>query len=218
MSKAFSNRNIPRILVAGLLLALLAAFVFRSVAYQEFSVPGNSMSPVVHDGDYIRVNKYAYLISAPKRGDLIVFWHPGLKTHYLKRVIGLPGDNVQMQGGAPVINGVVAQRREIAPYQMSLGRSDGEKAAAQKPVTQFEETLPDGVRYHTLDLFRGMRDNTDPFSVPPGAYFVLGDNRDDSNDSRFAAFGFVPESMIVGRAVTRYWDGAARREVSEGIE
>jgi len=196
-------------LVGAVLLLVALGFAFNNLAYRAFSAPGNSMIPVIENGDYIYVFKYAYLLMPPERGDIIVFLHPTLNSHFMKRIAGLPGDTIQMRGGMPVINGVSATRREVEPLQM---------AESEKPVKQFEETLPTGARYRTIDLFPGFRDNTDLFEVPPGHVFVLGDNRDDSNDSRFPEFGFIPLGKIEGKIVSRYWSGREQRYAWKRVE
>jgi len=194
--------------VAALLLLALPP-VFKSVAYLPFSAPGHSMVPAVRYGDYVYVSRYAYLFRSPQRGDVIVFMNARLNSHFMKRIAGLPGDTIQMQGGVPVINGVAAARREMEPLHMTPG---------EKPVAQFEETLPGGPSYRTIDLFRGFRDNTGLFEVPEGHYFVLGDNRDDSNDSRFAEFGFIAGEKIEGKVVWRYWSGPEKRAIRERVK
>jgi signal peptidase I len=207
-SSAFWRRHVWRGLIIAALLAIALSYAFNSVAYRVFSAPGNSMLPVIESGDHIYVFKYAYLLAAPKRGDIIVFWHPALNTHFTKRIAGLPGDRIEMRDGGPVINGVAATRREVEPLQMETGK---------KPVAQFEEMLPGGPTYRTIDIFRGFRDNREVINVPQGHYFVLGDNRDDSNDSRFAEIGFIPEDMIEGRVVSRYWSGREKRYATKGV-
>ncbi|MBT9368527.1 signal peptidase I [Rhizobium sp. CSW-27] len=194
--------------------ALLLAMVIRTVLFQPFTIPSGSMMPTLLVGDYIFVNKFAYgfskyslplspnlfsgrilEFSEPKRGDVIVFRLPSdPDVDYIKRLIGLPGDRVQMIDGVLHINGQpvpkVADGSFTSDYRLDPG-SD---------VPVFRETLDNGKTYDTLDqspVSRG--DNTREFIVPEGHYFFMGDNRDNSLDSRFDV-GYVPAENIVGRA------------------
>ncbi|HEY4547610.1 MAG TPA: signal peptidase I [Pedomonas sp.] len=223
-------------LIKTIVYAVLIALGFRSVAYEPFNIPSESMLPGLMVGDYLFVSKFPYGYSrysfplglAPidgrifggdvERGDVIVFKLPkDNSTDYIKRVIGLPGDVVEMRQGTVYINGKPIQRErvedrvmEVSPntdcvsnfpfYRVSEGNG---KITCRYP--QFRETLPDGRSYMTLDLIPdGLRDTTRPFFVPAGHYFVLGDNRDYSADSRLTAaedgVGFLPAENIVGRA------------------
>lgn len=197
--------------------ALLLALVVRTFLFQPFSIPSGSMEDTLLVGDYLLVSKYAYgyshfsfplspdffsgrvFGSQPERGDIVVFKLPrDDRVDYIKRVIGLPGDRIQMIGGALYINGEQVQRERL-PDVVHAGPLGG-----QTSVGRWRETLPNGVSYETLDLGSSMADNTGVFEVPEGHYFMMGDNRDNSTDSRFQSgpdrVGFVPFENLVGRA------------------
>ena len=190
--------------------ALLLALVVRTFLFQPFTIPSGSMMPNLLIGDYLFVSKYSYGYSRyslpygpdlfegrvwsaePERGDIAVFKlprNPGID--YIKRVIGLPGDRIQMIDGALHINGVTIRRERTGEWRPESGGP---------AIPVFRETLPNGVSYDTLDITpRGEGDNTPVFEVPPGHYFFMGDNRDNSLDSRFDV-GFVPFENLVGPA------------------
>ncbi|MEM9277671.1 MAG: signal peptidase I [Pseudomonadota bacterium] len=192
--------------------ALLLAVVLRTFLYQPFSIPSGSMKPTLLVGDYLFVSKFSYGYSKysipfapdvfdgriwsaePKRGDIAVFkYPPNPSIDYIKRVIGLPGDKIQMVGGILYLNGQPV-KRERAPENYI----DDERGLGPVPV--FTETLPNGVSYRTLDINpQSLGDDTQVFEVPEGHYFMMGDNRDNSADSRFEV-GFVPFENFVGRA------------------
>jgi signal peptidase I len=197
-----------------LLLAVAVLFGFRSLLYQPFSIPSGAMKPTLLIGDYIAVAKYPYGFSRyslpgapplfagrifagqPRYGDVVVFRLPrDPSTEYVKRVVGLPGDRIQMIHGLLHINGtpITRERLEDAVETDTSGRVTRGK--------QWRETLPNGVAHVTLDLMdEGFYDNTALFTVPPGHYFMLGDNRDNSLDSRaLTQVGYVPFENLVGR-------------------
>lgn len=194
--------------------ALLLALVVRTFFYQPFNIPSGSMKDTLLIGDYLFVSKYAYgysrfsfpfspnlfdgrvWASEPERGDIVVFKLPrDNATDYIKRVIGLPGDEVQVVGGILHINGQPVPRERVGDFT----ETDANGRAVT--VARFRETLPNGVSYDTLDLTtEGFADNTNVFKVPAGHYFMMGDNRDNSTDSRFGQVGFVPAENLVGRA------------------
>ncbi len=193
--------------------ALLLAMVIRTVFFQPFTIPSGSMMPTLLVGDYLFVNKFSYgyskyslpfspnlfsgriLASEPKRGDIVVFRLPSnTSVDYIKRVVGLPGDRIQMIDGVLHINGAAVPKVEDGKFTSDYGMEPGENM----PV--YRETLDNGVTFDTLDqspVSRG--DNTREFIVPEGHYFMMGDNRDNSLDSRFDV-GFVPAENLVGRA------------------
>ncbi len=194
--------------------ALLLAMVIRTVLFQPFTIPSGSMMPTLLVGDYIFVNKFAYgfskyslpfspdlfsgrvlEFSKPKRGDVIVFRLPSdPDIDYIKRLEGLPGDRIQMINGVLYINGKPVPKVPDGSFTSDYRLDPG----ANVPI--FRETLDNGKTYDTLDespVSRG--DNTPEFIVPAGHYFFMGDNRDNSLDSRFDV-GYVPEENIVGRA------------------
>jgi signal peptidase I len=193
--------------------ALLLALVIRTVFFQPFSIPSGSMRPTLLEGDYLFVTKWAYGYSKhslpfsppifsgriwgadPERGDVAVFkFPPNPSIDYIKRIIGLPGDRIQMKAGQLFLNG------EAVPRVKTGEITNPDITETDRPVEVWRETLPNGVSYDTLDLSpRGIGDDTREFVVPEGHYFAMGDNRDNSTDSRFTV-GFVPAENLVGRA------------------
>lgn len=157
-----------------------------------FSIPSGAMQPTLLVGDYLYANKKAYADRAPERGDIAIFRKPPEnEIDYIKRIVGLPGDRIQMLDGVLHINGAAVDRVRIEDFTVdSYGRE----------ITQYEETLPNGRTHRILEDNgdEGRSDNTKEFVVPEGHYFVLGDNRDNSADSR--VIGFIPAENMVGRA------------------
>jgi len=228
--------------------ALLIALVVRTVAYEPFNIPSESMLPNLLVGDYLFVSKYAYgysryslpfgpplfrgriLEKQAKRGDVAVFKLPrDGRTDYIKRVIGLPGDRVQVLGGLLYINGQPVKRERIEDFIVKVSPNTDCRGGFQLQYRtvlgdgtivckypQYLETLPNGRRYRTVDLSpHSPSDNTQEFLVPPGHYFMMGDNRDASLDSRAPisiGVGFVPAANLVGRAEMIFFstDGRAR--------
>lgn len=179
------------IIVAGLAVAALI-FVYRS-----YSVPAGSMAPTLLAGDRLIVNSRAYgaLGRPPARGDVAVFTRVDTGEDYLKRVVGLPGETVQLRDGVLYINDMAVPRERLKDFVLVDGT--GRRAT----VARFRETLPGGRQMEVLERSgdAGPYDDTDVFTVPEGHYFLLGDNRDNSLDSR-AGIGFVPAGNFVGRA------------------
>lgn len=199
--------------VSVIVQALLLALVIRTLLFQPFSIPSGSMRPTLLEGDYLFVTKWAYgysryslplspnlfsgriFASDPERGDVVVFkFPPNPSLDYIKRVVGLPGDRIQMKEGVLYINGTAVPREKV-------GQIDNpDITEVDRPVDVYRETLPNGVSYDTLDLTpNAVGDDTREFVVPEGHFFMMGDNRDNSTDSRFNV-GFVPAENLVGRA------------------
>ena len=199
--------------------ALLIALVVRTFLFQPFNIPSGSMIPTLLVGDYLFVSKYSYgfskfsfpggpdlfqgrvLASPPKQGDVVVFKLPrDNSTDYIKRVIGLPGDTIQMKEGRLYINGKEVPREPIAKVRTE------DFYGHETDVPTYKETLPDGVTHTIIEIQgdTGFNDNTDVFKVPPDHYFMMGDNRDNSTDSRVppdqGGVGYVPFENLVGRA------------------
>jgi signal peptidase I len=188
----------------------------RTLLFQPFNIPSGSLVPTLLIGDYLFVSKYAYgyskhsipfsppifsgriLSSEPKRGDIAVFKLPkDGSTDYIKRVIGLPGDRIQMIDGVLNINGQAVKRQRIADYETQ------DPWGKVVKVPQYLETLPNGVTHVVIerDGDKGYWDNTYVYQVPAGHFFMMGDNRDNSTDSRDeASVGYVPFENFVGRA------------------
>jgi len=195
--------------------AVLIALVIRTVAYEPFSIPSSSMVPTLLVGDYLFVSKFSYgysrhslpfslplipgriLFSSPERGDVAVFKLPtDNRTDYIKRIIGLPGDRIQVVDGILHINGEPVKRERAGDYVQYLSSGNIVR------IPRYTETLPNGKRHYIIEDFgdRGPADNTPVYTVPEGHFFAMGDNRDNSQDSRFPQVGFVPKENLVGRA------------------
>lgn len=212
-------------IVKTVVYALLIALFLRVLLFQPFTIPSASMEPTLLQGDYIIVSKYSYGYSrhsapfsppvfegrvfakAPKRGDIIVFKLPrDGRTDYIKRLVGLPGDRIQVRGGVLYINGAPVPRQPLGRVTIDTGYG------FDRQVEAFRETLPNGRKFTTYDFGPGGEvDDTDVYVVPEGHYFFMGDNRDNSLDSRVPAavgVGFVPEENLVGKAqiILLSWD------------
>jgi signal peptidase I len=208
-----------------LIFPLAVAILVRSFLYQPFNVPSVAMSPTLLNGDYFFASKFAYgysrhslpfspplipgriFASEPERGDVVVFRLPkdGV-TIYVKRVVGLPGDRIQMKEGLLFINDAPVARERLADFPAAntcgLGRAG--------TVKRWRETLPDGSSYETLDCVdNGFYDNTSTYTVPAGHFFAMGDNRDNSTDSRvLSAVGYVPLENLIGRVSVIFFSRA----------
>jgi signal peptidase I len=200
-----------RVVIHALILALLV----RIFLFQPFNIPSGSMIPTLLVGDYLFVSKYSYGYSRysfpfgpnlfsgriwakePQRGDVVVFKLPrDNETDYIKRVIGLPDDEIQMIHGVLHINGEAVKKERVDDFVMR------DPAGRERHMARYMETLPNGVTYPVLDLVNeGIGDNTEVYKVPEGHFFMMGDNRDNSTDSRFLSeVGYVPFENLVGRA------------------
>ena len=223
--------------------ALIIAGVVRTLLFQPFNIPSGSLIPTLLIGDYLFVSKYAYGYShyslpsfldldpsampgrlfylPPKRGDIVVFRPPGDPDQdFIKRVIGLPGDKVQMIKDRLYINGNEVPREAAPPYEMS------DPYGHEAKVQAWYETLPDssgkpsGVKHEIIqrDGDEGAYANTKVFEVPPDHFFMMGDNRDNSSDSRVegGVVGYVPAENLIGRAEIIFFsvdDGASAWQV-----
>lgn len=215
-------------IVKTVVYALLIALFLRVLFFQPFTIPSASMEPTLLEGDYIIVSKYSYgysrhsipfsppifdgriLERTPHRGDIIVFKLPrDGRTDYIKRLIGLPGDRIQMRGGQLYINGAAIPRKALPPVMIDSGYG------FTRNVERWRETFPDGKQIITYDFGPdGDVDNTPVYVVPEKHYFFMGDNRDNSLDSRVdeaVGVGFVPAENLVGKAqiIMLSWDKGA---------
>lgn len=228
-----------------LLKLVVFVVIFRSFFLSPFNIPSESMLPRLQNGDYLLAAKWPYgyskyslpfsaplipgrlIASTPERGDVAIFKQPPLNdVDYIKRVIGLPGDTVQMIGGVLHLNGQPVPKQRIADFevvvspnttckspQFAVKRDDGVDVCR---YPRFKETLPGGRSYEVLDLGLMPQDDTPAVVVPKDTLFLMGDNRDNSEDSRFPAvpgggIGLVPQANLVGRATVMMWstDGSA---------
>jgi signal peptidase I len=206
--------------------ALLIAVVIRTVAIEPFNIPSGSMTPTLLTGDYVFVSKFSYgysrhslpiappvphgrlFGSLPERGDVAVFVNPHTGDNYIKRIVGLPGDRIQVTNGILIINGQPSKRERVEDY-LEREWSDPYDRPQNDLRYHYIETMPNGVTHDILgDLTAypedsAPQDNTRVFEVPEGHFFAMGDNRDDSSDSRLE-LGYVPLENLVGRADRRF--------------
>lgn len=231
-----------------LLYIFLGALILRTFVVAPFSIPSGSMLPNLMIGDYLFIAKWPYGYShhslpfgiggfegrvpagLPERGDVVVFRYPGPQNEdYIKRVIGLPGDTIEVREGLVILNGAPLERRRIADYAMPISpnspcrgapdavrRVPGEDGGQLCLYPRYRETLPGGRGYDIIDQIPDAEADTfGPVTVPEGHVFVMGDNRDDSQDSRFPVerdgVGLLPVENLLGRALIGFWstDGSA---------
>ena len=241
----YFNRNVPQAvdepkeetlwdLIKVIVQAVVIAVLLRTLLFQPFNIPSGSLIPTLQIGDYVFASKYSYgyshyslpgfldwfpqampgriFFSEPKRGDIAVFRPPGDQADdFIKRVIGLPGDKIQLKDARLYINGELVDRQPLAPYKTANPFGDSVE------VPHYEETLPGGVKHEIIQLNgdKGEYSNTDVYVVPPGHYFMMGDNRDNSSDSRVdpskgGVVGYVPAENLIARAEIVFFsvDGA----------
>ena len=211
------KKNIKNVVldnIKTLIYALIIAILLRSLLYQPFYIPSSSMEPTLLVGDRLFVSKFAYgyskhsfpfsppiykkrvFFKEPKRGDLVVFKTPSdNRTDYIKRLIGMPGDTLQFINGDIYLNKKKIKKSKInESMNIRCGKLNF-------PVKIYQETLPNGVKYKAVYNSAGTLQNTDVYTVPDNNYFLLGDNRDCSNDSRFLSeVGYVNKLNLVGKA------------------
>ena len=201
--------------------AFVAYTAFTTVAFANYRIPSESMVPHIEVGDRVAVSKFAYGFSRhslpfnaasllpastqrlfgrlPRRGDVVVFIHPVTGETMIKRAIGLPGDVIQVRDGDLIINGAAV---ETSPREL-ITRTAFERGA--ETAQRYEEQLPDGLRHATHNLSNhAPLDNFGPYTVPEGTLFFMGDNRDNSLDSRWDGMGAVPVENLIGRAEIVY--------------
>ena len=195
-------------------IAIFIALLIRSFIFEPFNIPSGSMKPNLLVGDFIFVSKYSYGFSkhslpfsiplipgkifsnTPERGDVVVFKTPeNNRTDYIKRVIGLPGDKIEIKNGIIFINGSEILRKKLNDF------IDTDKQSSNKRVRMYNEYFFNK-EVNILDITdNGIADNTQLFNVPENHFFVMGDNRDNSQDSRFiSTVGFIPYENLVGKA------------------
>jgi len=196
--------------------AIVLALGIRTIAYEPFNIPSGSMKPTLLIGDYLFVSKFSYgystyslpfgvnlfdgriFESQPQRGDVAVFKLPtDTSKDYIKRIVGLPGDKIQVVDGILHINGTAVKREKLGEFV-----SRDQNGSVQR-TTKYMETLPNGVTHMIAEASDNWRwnDNTPVYTVPPEHYFAMGDNRDHSQDSRWLVeVGFIPAKNLVGRA------------------
>ena len=242
MAKADASGGIVET-IKTIIYALLIAGVFRTIFFQPFWIPSGSMKDTLLIGDFLFVNKMAYgysqhscpfsmcsfipgrwFASEPERGDVVVFRHPVNGSDFIKRVIGLPGDKVQVKDGVLHINGEIAPQtpdgnfQEVYERQGPLGnvplcQNTGVGFGGTCLKERLTETLPGGTTHNVLNVRPSRLDDTPVYTVPEGHYFFMGDNRDNSTDSRVAppnGVGFVPFENLIGRADRVIFSSAGR--------
>ena len=171
-----------------------------------YNAPSASMVPTIFVGDHFSVDTQRFITHWPELGDVVIFmWPRNNKIFYVMRIVGFPRDRIQMRDGVLFINGEAVKKERVEDFVDTApnGESGGH------PIQQYEETLPNGVNYRVLDELpgsTGTADNTGEYVVPAKHYFLMGDNRDNSDDSRFPdSMGYVPRDNIIGPATSIYF-------------
>ena len=234
-SKSLSKKSnfLSKDNIKGVIIAIAIAVFFRSFAFEAYKIPSGSMTPTLMVGDFLFISKYSYGYSKnsfsipfisdlipidfdfikgrvfkknPVRGDIIVFKSPHKEDnkYYIKRLIGLPGDKIQLKSGILYINDIEVKRERTGVYHALYQDEPGGS------YDSYEEALPNGVKYTVLDadidFHSRFPDTTPVYRVPEGFYFMLGDHRNRSADSRFMSeMGFIPEDNLMGRAEILFW-------------
>ncbi len=227
-----------------LLKLVVIVLIFRSFIFSPFNIPSESMLPRLMNGDYLLAAKWPYgftsdslpfgaplipgriFAGSPERGDVVIFKHPVDGVDYIKRAIALPGDTIAMEAGQLILNGEPVPKVQIEDFVVTRSENTSCHVMSEEitlpngdagcSYTQFRETLPSGVSYEVLDFGPMFQDDFKPTIVPEGQMFVMGDNRDNSRDSRFEAVpgggvGMVPQDLLLARATIIMWstDGSA---------
>ncbi len=175
----------------------LLALALRMAVFEPFTMSSGSMEPTLERGEWFMSYKLPFLlgIGHPERGEVVIYRRED-GTTYIHRLVGLPGDHIQMRDGTLVLNGTPVPRQRVGE------RTEIDSAGREQHAEEYVETLPDGTHYHILERGDdGPLDNTPAFIVPAGHFFVLGDNRDSAADSRVPQTGFIPLEALVGRPV-----------------
>jgi signal peptidase I len=183
--------------ITELIVIVIIVLLIRTFVAQAYNIPSGSMKPTLLVGDFILVNKLVYRFSEPKRGDIVVFKYPiDPNIDFIKRIVALPGEEVEVRNNQVFINGKPLPLIEV-------GR--GEENGVRKVI--YEEVLPEGIKHKVqfYEDFPFSKRDFGPVVVPPNHYFVMGDNRDNSEDSRY--WGFLPRENIVGKAFVIYFSG-----------
>lgn len=243
MAKTQKNEDSIGELIKTVVYALMIAGIVRTLFFQPFWIPSGSMKNTLLIGDFMFVNKMAYgysrhscpfsicpfsgriLGSEPERGDIIVFKHPVTQVDFIKRLVGLPGDRIQVKDGILHINGTAAPQKDMGDFVEVYDRQGPKRnlpacsnnvgfgADCLKDLAV--ETLPNGVEHFVLNVREASGDNTPAYTVPEGNYFFMGDNRDNSTDSRWprnsGGVGFVPFENLIGRADRVIFSSAGSR-------
>lgn len=243
-SAPHAKQETPRSFAIFLAQLLLAVLIFRSFVFAPFSIPSESMLPRLMNGDLLLAAKWPYgftsnslpfsaplipgriFASEPERGDIVIFKHPTDGADYIKRVIALPGDRIAVEGGQVILNDEPLPLEPLSDFAVELSPNTGcawggrqaetETGDVLCRYTHYRETLPSGKAHQVLDFGTVPGDSFAPVTIPDGKMFVMGDSRDNSRDSRFAArrgdaVGIVDQDLLVGEATIILWssDGSA---------